>query len=86
MSKFQDHAPISRLVEIYRRGGFETSTSTLCGWIEAVAREVRPVVDRIEEKALASYLVQTDASGLKVLDRDDPGGIRKGTMWCLVGG
>ena len=85
MSKFQDHAPISRLVEIYRRGGFETSTSTLCGWIEAVAREVRPVVDRIEEKALASYLVQTDASGLKVLDRDDPEGIRKGTMWCLVG-
>jgi transposase len=85
MSKFQDHAPISRLVEIYQRGGFETSSSTLCGWIEAVAREVRPVVDRIEEKALASYLVQTDASGLKVLDRDDPEGIRKGTMWCLVG-
>lgn len=85
MSKFQDHVPISRLVEIYRRGGFETSSSTLCGWIEAVAAEVRPVVDRIEEKAVASYLVQTDGSGLKVLDRDDPEGIRKGTMWCLVG-
>lgn len=85
MSKYQDHTPISRLVEIYRRGGFETSSSTLCGWVEAVAREVRPVVDRIEEKALASYLVQTDGSGLKVLDRDDPEGIRKGTMWCLVG-
>jgi len=85
MSKYQDHAPISRLVDIYRRGGFETSASTLCNWIEVVAREVRPVVARIEEKALNSYLVQTDASGLKVLDRDDPEGIRKGTMWCLVG-
>lgn len=85
MSKYQDHVPVSRLVEIYRRGGFETSSSTLCGWIEAVATEVQPVVARIEEKALASYLVQTDASGLKVLDRDDPDGVRKGTMWCLVG-
>jgi len=85
MSKFQDHVPVSRLVEIYRRGGFETSSSTLCGWIEAVATEVRLVVDRIEEKALTSYLVQTDGSGLKVLDRDDPEGVRKGTMWCLVG-
>jgi len=29
-------------------------------------------------------VVQTDASGLKVLGRDDPDGVRKGTMWCNV--
>lgn len=85
LSKYQDHVPLNRLVEIYRRGGFATSVSTLCGWVAAVATEVEPVVARIREKALASFLVQTDGSGLKVLDRDDPGGIRKGTMWCLVG-
>jgi transposase len=85
MSKYQDALPLSRLVEIYRRGGFETSVSTLCGWVAAVAAEVKPVVNRIREKALASFLVQTDGSGLKVLDRDDPEGIRKGTMWTLVG-
>jgi transposase len=85
MSKFQDHLPLTRLVEIYRRGGYETSVSTLCGWVAAVAEEVAPVVARIQEKALTSLLVQTDGSGLKVLDRDDPEGIRKGTMWCLVG-
>lgn len=85
MSKFEDHIPASRLVEIYDRGGFETSSSTLCDWMAAVAAEVAPIVDRIWEKALASFMVQTDGSGLKVLDRDDPEGIRKGTMWCLVG-
>jgi transposase len=85
MSKFEDHIPATRLVEIYRRGGFETSSSTVCDWMAAVATEVAPVVERIFEKAMKSYVVQTDASGLKVLDRDDPEGIRKGTMWCLVG-
>ncbi len=85
MSKFRDLVPVSRLVEIYGRGGFETSGSALCGWIEAVATEVWPVVARIEQRALASYLVQTDGSELKVLDRDDPEGVREETMRCLVG-
>lgn len=85
VSKYEQHTPLTRLVEIYRRGGFETSTSTLCGWVAAVAEDVRPIVKRIDEKALASLELQTDGSGLKVLDHDDPQGIRRGTMWCYVG-
>jgi hypothetical protein len=46
---------------------------------------MHPLVDLIRKRMLESYLVQTDASGLKVLDRDDPEGVRKGTMWCYVG-
>jgi len=84
-SKYEQHLPLTRLVEIYRRGGLETSVSTLCGWVDAVTREVTPIVKRIAERALGSILVQTDGSGLKVLDRDDPQGIRRGTMWCSVG-
>lgn len=85
VAKYEHHQPLTRLVEIYRRGGLETSTSTLCGWVEAVARDVEPIVERIAEKCLASVELQVDGSGLKVLDRDDPQGIRRGTMWCCVG-
>lgn len=85
VSKYEQHLPLTRLVEIYRRGGLETSTSTLCGWVEAVATDVQPIVERIAEKALASQELQIDGSGLKVLDREDPQGIRRGTMWCSVG-
>lgn len=85
VSKYEDHIPLYRLSEMYERGGVELASSTLCGWVEAVAEQVRPVVERIWEKALASHTLQTDASGLKVLDRDDPAGIRTGTMWCFVG-
>jgi len=85
VSKYEQHLPLTRLVEIYRRGGLETSTSTLCGWVEAVATDVQPIVERIAQKALASRALQIDGSGLEVLDRDDPQGIRRGTMWCAVG-
>jgi len=72
VSKYEDHIPLHRLSEMYARGGVELARSTLCGWVEAVAEEVRPVVARIWEKAQASHTLQTDGSGLKVLDRDDP--------------
>jgi transposase len=85
VSKYEDHIPLCRLSEMYERGGVELANSTLCGWVAAVAEEVQPVVERIWEKALAAHTLQTDASGLKVLDRDDPDGIRTGTMWCFVG-
>jgi transposase len=84
-SKYDDHLPLNRLQEIYRRGGFEVGVSTLCDWVGAVAEEVKPIVDRIIDKIASSHVVQTDGSGLKVLDRDDSEGIRKGTMWCYVG-
>ncbi|MBM4025404.1 MAG: IS66 family transposase [Planctomycetes bacterium] len=85
VSKHEQHLPLTRLVEIYRRGGFTTSTSTLCGWVSAVADELAPIVDRIFTKAMVSLELQTDGSGLKVLDRDDPEGICKGTIWTFVG-
>ena len=85
VSKYEQHLPLTRLAEIYRRGGYETSVSTLCDWVTAVAGEVEPIVDRIWEKARASAQLSMDGSGLKVLDRDDPAGIRRGTMWCYVG-
>ncbi len=84
-SKYEDALPLHRLRKIYGRSGVDLPVSTLCDWVAAVAEEVRPLVGRIDELARASYVVQTDGSGLKVLDRDDPEHIRRGTMWCYVG-
>jgi transposase len=84
-SKYEDALPLSRLSKIYGRGGAQVSVSTMSDWVGKAADELEPVVRKIWERVLASYVVQTDGSGLKVLDRDDSEGIRKGTMWCYVG-
>jgi transposase len=85
VSKYGDHIPLNRQRGIYLREGVDLAVSTLCDWVGVVANELSPVVARIRERTLGSYLVQTDASGLKVLDRTAPDGVRKGTMWCYVG-
>jgi transposase len=85
VGKYNDHIPLNRQSGIYQREGVDIPVSTLCDWVGAVAEEVSPLVDLIRERVLDSYLVQTDSSGLKVLDRDDPEGVRKGTMWAYVG-
>jgi transposase len=84
-SKYEDALPLHRLRRVYARGGVDLSVSTLCDWVAAVAEEVRPLAARIDELARGAFCVQIDGSGLKVLDRDDPEHIRKGTMWCYVG-
>ena len=84
-SKYEDALPLTRLSKIYARGGVDVSVSTMSDWVGKAADELEPIVKRVWERIRASYVVQTDASGLKVLDRDDPEGVRKGTMWCYVG-
>lgn len=84
-SKYEDHLPLNRLSRIYARGGVHIPVSTMVGWVKAVAEHLSPLVREFHRRALASTVLQTDGSGLRVLDRDDPEGIRKGTMWCTVG-
>jgi len=84
-SKYEDGLPLYRLRKIYARGGVDLSVSTLCDFSAAVAEAVRPLVVRLDELARLSFYLQIDGSGLKVLDRDDPEHIRRGTMWCMVG-
>jgi len=84
-SKYEDALPLQRLRKIYGRAGVDVSVSTMCDWVAAVAEQIRPLVDRFWDLTLASHVLQMDGTGLKVLDRDDPEHIRKGTMWCHVG-
>jgi transposase len=84
-SKYEDALPLQRLRKIYQRAGVDVSVSTMCDWVAAVAEQIRPLVDRFWDLTLASHVLQADGTGLKVLDRDDPEHIRKGTMWCHVG-
>lgn len=85
ISKYKDSLPLHRLAGIYARSGVDFAVSTLADWIGATADALEPIRRRIEELALASYVVQTDDTGLKVLERDHPAGIKRGHLWVYVG-
>ena len=83
-AKYDAHLPLYRLQKLCRQMGCAITDKTLGGWVARAAFELRPLVEAMWEEAKQSWLVQTDATGLRVLDRDAPGGSRLGQMWCYL--
>ncbi len=84
-SKYDAHLPLYRLQRLCRQMGCAISDDTLGGWVTRAGEELSPLVEAMWGEVKASWLVQTDASGITVLDRDAPGGSRLGQMWCYLG-
>jgi transposase len=85
VAKFRDHLPLNRQVGIFARAGVELSPSTLCGWVREGAALLEPISQAIHARALAAHALQIDDTGLRVLDRSHPAGVRRGHLWGLVG-
>ena len=85
VSKFVDHSPLHRTHNIFKRSGVSIPVSTLSDWTGAVADLLEPLVDRLAQRVRGAFVVRTDGTGLKVLDRKSPQNIERGTMWTYVG-
>lgn len=85
VSKYLDHLPLYRLVQILSRWGVEMAESTLGSWVAAVARLLQPLADAIAAKALGCRVLGADDTGMKVLDNDDERGIKRGHIWMYLG-
>jgi transposase len=85
VSKIEDHCPLHRLHRIYQRSGVDIPVSTMSDWMGEVADQLEPLVERLTVRVLSAYIDQMDATGVKVLDPENPENIARGTMWCYVG-
>lgn len=80
--KYLEQQPIERQCLRWARAGVEIAPQTLGRSVGAAIDLLAPVAKLIEEQTRAPGLLATDATGIPVLDRDAPDGIRNGTMWC----
>jgi transposase len=85
VSKHQDHLPIYRQRQMLLRQGIDLSQATLGRWSMQAAALGLPIAQAIRERVLAAYVLQTDDTHLRVLDRDHPQGIRRGFLWAYIG-
>lgn len=83
--KSADHTPINRLLGIYRRLGVDLPQATVYGWWDQAAEKLRPLAEAIWALTIGAHLVQSDDTGLRVLDKDTPDGSRRGHMWGMLG-
>jgi transposase len=85
IKKYAEHLPLHRIREIYKRHGPDIPVSTLADWVTAGSESGWPLAQEIRRHMLESGVVQVDATPLTVLDRDKPGGSKRGHMYAMLG-
>jgi transposase len=85
ISKNQDSQPLYRQADIHGRSGVHIPDSTLGDWFAFAADVIRPIAGMITDRVFLSFLVNADDTGLRVLDRDHPKGVKRGHIWAFVG-
>jgi transposase len=86
VGKYRDGLPLHRQQAIFdKRYGVKLPPSTLGDWLAGACDVLPPLVRLLKQKTLQDFLVQTDDTGLRVLDKDEPRGIKRGHLWPYVG-
>ena len=86
VGKYRDGLPLHRQQAIFdKRYGVKLPPSTLGDWLAGACDVLPPLVELLKQRTLKDFLVQTDDTGLRVLDKDDPRGIKRGHLWPYVG-
>ncbi|MGK3961838.1 IS66 family transposase [Sorangium sp. So ce118] len=85
VEKFEDAMPLYRQAQQYARFGVSLSPSTLGEWSAFALDVLAPVAKRIQERVLGACYVRADDTGMRVLDRDHPAGVKRGHIWAFVG-
>jgi transposase len=83
-STYADHQPLNRQEKMFRRLGVSLPRQTLCDWMRKCAELLDPLYERAKRLVLASKVVQTDDTPVKVLDRRLPK-TRTGRIWPYIG-
>ena len=80
--KFLEHQPVERQSLRFARSGVNIAPQTLGRAVGTHLDLLAPIAHAIHDKTRGPGLLGTDATGIPVLDRDSPEGIRSGTMWA----
>jgi transposase len=83
VSKYADHLPLYRQVEIYQREGVELDRSTLADWVGGVSRMVQPLVDALKKYVMGTEKLHGDDVPVPVLAPGN-GKTKTGRLWTYV--
>ena len=85
VSKYKDHLPLYRQSCIFARHGADIAESTMGDWVKSAAEMLAPVVDAMKVSVLASHVVQSDDTGITVLDKSASKGSTRSFLWAYAG-
>ena len=84
VSKYMDHLPLYRQLEMFRRSGMDINDATIGGWVKQAIQLLEVIYHRIRNDLLESDYLMADESTIKVLDRDKKGATHQGYYWAYL--
>ena len=81
VSKFVDHLPFYRQVQIFKRQQLTIPESTMGGWFNASCRLLEPLYNTLKNKVISSDYLMADETPIPVQTLDKPGATHKGYHW-----
>lgn len=80
-SKYVDHLPLHRQIEIFKRLGVKLPSSTVSDWVSYSLNALKPLYQTLLNKVKAADYLQADETPIKVLDKDKKGDTHRGYYW-----
>jgi transposase len=81
ISKFSDHLPFYRQVQMFKRQGINLDESTVIGWFTAASKLIEPLYETLKTKVISTDYLMADETPIPVLTKDKPGATHKGYHW-----
>ncbi|MDD3816295.1 MAG: IS66 family transposase [Desulfocapsaceae bacterium] len=81
ISKYVDHLPFYRQVQMFKRLGVELSESTISGWFRGTSELLEPLYRELIKQLLDTDYLMADETPIPVLTKDKPGSTHKGYHW-----
>jgi transposase len=86
VSKFIDHLPIYRILQMFKRQKVIIPDSTVVNWIEAGYKLLEPLYELYKKQILQSGYLHVDETTIKVLDKTKKGTTHQGYYWVYYDG
>lgn len=81
VSKFVDHLPFYRQVQIFKRQQLTIPESTIGGWFNASCRLLEPLYNTLKSRLVTTDYLMADETPIPVLTNDKLGATHKGYHW-----
>jgi transposase len=83
VSKFVDHLPFYRQIQILKREGVIVASSSMTGWFSKGVTQLEVLYEVLQKVVLQSHYLQGDESPIKVQDNHKVGSLHTGYHWVF---
>jgi len=84
ISKYCDHLPLHRQMEMFARHSVSLPKSTMCDWTRDIAKAIEPLYYLHRDTVLASDYINADDTPIVFMNKKKGKGSKKGRMWAYL--